>query len=129
MTTLRIQRQYRTYRYRDKNPVIDKMRTIAQDEGFYSKKRRSILHQISGVSASTFDGWWEGDTRNPQHHTIAAFITSMGYEEVFQKTRKINEEKELEAASDWRTLQNKRVERERAVARPAAKSNGKGIHR
>jgi hypothetical protein len=110
MATLRISRQYRTYRYKDKNPVIDKMRTIAQEEGMYSKKQRGLLHQISGLATSTIDGWFDGETRNPQHHTIAAFITSLGYEETFQKVKTIDVDKELEAAADWILREEKRIE-------------------
>ena len=75
-------RMYRTYRWlaKEKNPVIDKARTIAQDEGLF--KNLQALHEITGVLASTFHNWWHGDTRNPQHGTVMAFMTALGYEAI-----------------------------------------------
>lgn len=124
MATLRIRRQYRTYRYQEKNPVIDKMRTIAQDEGMYSKKQRGMLAALSGVARATYDGWWDGDTKNPQHHTAMAFITSLGYEEQFVKAKPIDVEKELKAAANWALKEDERVGRMRKATKK--KTNGKG---
>jgi hypothetical protein len=121
MATVRIQRRFRTYQFRNKNPIIDKMRTVAQDEGLYSKKQRNILHHISGVATSTYNAMWDGETISPNHKTIAAFFTSLGYEESWRKSRKINIEEELELAKEWADKENKRAERERALATPAAK--------
>lgn len=106
---------YRTYNYITKNPVVDKVRTILQDEGMYSKKQRKILHEISGVAVKTFDGWFEGDVRDPRHQTIMATLTSLGYEEQFVKARTIDIEKERESAAAWLTAQEKK----------RAKSNGR----
>lgn len=96
---------YRCYNFTDKNPVIDRMRTVLQKEGYFAKKRRGVLHQLSGVAMATFDGWFEGDTRNPQHATIAATMAAIGYREEFTKVKDINEEKELIAARDWLQMQ------------------------
>src|SRR6266704_2142576 len=130
-TTLRIQRQFLHYRFKNKNPVIDKMRTVAQDEGLYNKKRRRILSQNTGMAVGTFDGWWDGDTIDPKHKSVANFYASLGYEETWRKTRKINIEEEQKAAAEWRIKENERLERERMSTskRPAHKSNGKGIHK
>lgn len=92
-------RLYRTYSYIDKNPVIDRIRTILQDENLF--KRLDIVHEISGVSTGTLYGWFHGDTRNPQHHTAAAVVTSLGYEEQFVKSKEIDIEKEREIARAW----------------------------
>lgn len=97
-------RLYRTYRYIDKNPVIDRVRTIVQDEGLF--KRLGIVHEISGVATSTLNNWFHGDTKNPQHATIAAVITSLGYEEQFVKTKDIDVERERKVAADWLAKQN-----------------------
>jgi transcriptional regulator with XRE-family HTH domain len=110
--------KYRCYNWKTKNPVIDKTRTILQDEGMYAKSKRQILHQLSGVSVSTYDGWFEGDTVSPRHETIMATLAALGYEEQFVKANEINLEKELEAAGKWREQQ----ERNREKAKP----NGKG---
>jgi hypothetical protein len=117
--------QYRCYNYVNKNPVIDKTRTILQDEGLYSKKRRRILSQLSGVAVSTYDNLFEGDTKNPKHTTIAATMAAIGYEEKFVKTRSIDEEKELELARKWNAKQKELREKVRASGNGKAKqSNG-----
>lgn len=92
---------YRTYNWTRKNPVIDKVRTILQDEGLYSKKKRNMLHQLSGVAVATYDGWFDGDTKDPKHTTIAATITALGYEEKFVKTEQVDYESELLVARTW----------------------------
>lgn len=107
--------EYRCYNYMDKNPVIDKARTVLQKEGFFAKKRRRVLHELSGVATATFDGWFEGDTRNPRHETLMATMAALGYEEKFVKVKSIDEDKELEKARVW-------FEQHKANR---AKSNGK----
>lgn len=112
-------RTYRTYSYIDKNPVIDKVRTLIQDEGLI--KRLGIVHEISGVSTSTLDNWFNGTTRSPQHSTIAAVITSLGYQEEFVKKKDIDIEKERGVAAKWLEQQEKKgaIRKERA-----SKKNG-----
>ena len=114
-------RMYRTYRWlpREKNPVLDKLRTIAQDEGVY--KDLKALHEISGVSVGALNGWWHGDTINPQHGTIMAVLTSLGYEERFEKTKTINVEDERKAGKAW--LKKRDEEREKPKPRKR-KANG-----
>ncbi|WP_225116088.1 hypothetical protein [Bradyrhizobium sp. BRP22] len=109
---------YRTYNWKNKNPIIDKVRTILQDEGLYAKNKRKLLHELSGVAVATYEGWFEGDTKDPKHTTIMATLTALGYEEKFVKTEKLDFEKELEAAAKWRE--------QRVRAREKAKPNGKG---
>lgn len=92
-------RVLRTYRYVDKNPVIDKMRTIVQDEGLM--KRLKIAADLAGLAKSTLDGWFHGDIRDPRHSSIMGLVTSLGYEQEFTKARKLNVEKELEFARAW----------------------------
>ena len=92
-------RIYRTYQWVDKNPVIDKVRTLVQDEGLF--KKLNIVHEISGVATTTLDNWFNGKTRSPQHGTIAAVITALGYEERFVKTKVLDIDKEREAAAAW----------------------------
>ena len=100
-------RVYRTYRYIDKNPVIDRVRTLVQDEGLF--KKLGIVHEISGVATSTLNNW-HGETKNPQHGTIAAVITSLGYREEFIRDHDIDIEKERKVAADWTLV--------KAAARP-----------
>jgi hypothetical protein len=112
-------RVLRTYRYVDKNPVIDKMRTVLQDEGLF--KKLQIVHEISGISSSCLHGLFHGATRNPQHRTVAGIMTSLGYEEQFVKAKEIDIEKERKAAAEWLDRQEKKT----AKAAPKRKANGK----
>lgn len=112
-------RVYRTYNYIDKNPVIDKVRTLVQDEGLI--KKLGVVHEISGVSTSTLDNWFNGTTRSPQHATVAAVITSLGYKEEFVKDHDIDLEAERKVAADWLAKQEKKAA---AVKKPRPKSNG-----
>ena len=85
---------YRSYNFVDKDPVIDKVRTIVKDEGL----SHSEIHVISGVAASTLHNWFEGATRKPQHATVCAIVYARGYREEFVKTKDINFEREIKKA-------------------------------
>jgi hypothetical protein len=74
---------YRTYAFKDKDPVIDKLRTLVDDEG----EKHSKISEGTGVSTSTLHNWFHGPTRRPQHATIAAVASYLGYEMVFKKRR------------------------------------------
>jgi hypothetical protein len=110
-------RIYRTYNMVDKNPVIDKVRTLVQDEGLI--KKLQIVHEISGVSTSTLDNWFNGTTRSPQHATIAAVVTSLGYREEFVKDKEIDIEAERKVAAAWLEKQEKK-----AQVKPKKRTNG-----
>jgi len=85
------------------------MRTLIQDEGLF--KKLNIVHQLSGVATTTLNNWFFGDTKNPQHHTIAAVVTSLGYEETFAKIKTLELDKELEIAARWLEKQKELVKR------------------
>ena len=65
---------YRTYRFVDKDPVIDVLRTAQQD----AKVKPSAIATASGVSSSTLHNWWHGRTRKPQFATVVAVARSIG---------------------------------------------------
>lgn len=85
---------YRSYSFVDKDPVIDRIRTIVQDEGLSYGE----IGTISGVSSGTLTNWFEGQTRRPQYATIAAVTYSLGYKQEFVKSKKIDYHRELEKA-------------------------------
>lgn len=72
---------YKSYVFKDKDPVIDKLRTMVQDEGM----KNSEVALASGISPSTLTNWFEGETRRPQFCTIMAVATALGYEAQFVK--------------------------------------------
>jgi transcriptional regulator with XRE-family HTH domain len=86
---------YRSYNFVNKDPVIDKVRTIVQDEGL----AHSDIAKLSGVGASTLNNWFEGETRKPQYATIAAVVTALGYEAVFKRGKRVDFETEVAKAT------------------------------
>ena len=85
---------YRSYSFVDKDPVIDKVRTIVKDEGL----KYSEIHVISGVSTTTLHNWFDGETRKPQYATIAAVVGALGYRSEFVKSKEVNFEREIAKA-------------------------------
>jgi hypothetical protein len=65
---------YKSYVFRDKDPVIDTMRTWVQD----SKKSYTDIHANSGVAVATMRGWFHGKTRRPNFCTVAATARALG---------------------------------------------------
>jgi len=75
---------YKAYIFRgDKDPVIDKIHTMLDDEGI----NYSDAAEISGVGRSTIVQWIEGSTMRPKYCTIAAVAGALGYESTFVKKR------------------------------------------
>jgi hypothetical protein len=68
--------RYNTYRFqeKDKDPVIDVLRTAQQDANIKPGK----IATASGVSPSTIHGWFYGKTRKPQFATVVAVARSIG---------------------------------------------------
>jgi hypothetical protein len=95
---------YRTYNWIDKDPIIDAVRTVVQDE----KLKSSAVHNISGVSATTLESWFSGHVRKPQNATLTAVTSALGYVRrdrlngdgtvtvAFEKARALNWSKEIE---------------------------------
>jgi hypothetical protein len=98
-------RLYRTYRFLDKDPVIDELRTLVADEALM--KRLDLVHQISGVATTTLDNWFNGDTVSPQNRTIMAVATSLGYQRRWVKEdQHWSLDSELKKATAWDRRQN-----------------------
>lgn len=75
---------YRTYSFKNKDPIIDEFRTLVKDQGVSYKD----IEKTSGVSANCLYGWFNGATRRPQHATIKAVAHALGYEYVLRKKHK-----------------------------------------
>jgi transcriptional regulator with XRE-family HTH domain len=74
---------YKSYSFVDKDPIIDRIRTIVADEGESYKE----IQLRSSVSASTLYNWFEGDTKRPQFATIMAVARSLGYDMTLAKMK------------------------------------------
>jgi DNA-binding phage protein len=72
---------YKSYNFVDKDPVIDRMRTILKKEGQSYKE----IHENSGVSVTTMYNWFDGKTRRPQYATVMAVVRALGYRQNFVK--------------------------------------------
>jgi hypothetical protein len=106
---------YRTYRWVDKDAIIDAVKTVVQDEHL----KNNTVHQISGVATATLDNWFNGSTKKPQNATITAVTSALGYvrrDELrtdgtvnvgFTKARKLNFKDEMEKQADWLIKQEK----------------------
>jgi uncharacterized membrane protein len=67
---------YRTYRWIDKDPIIDAVRTVVKTD---EKMNNNMVHEISGVASATLDNWFNGSTRRPQNSTVTAVTSALGY--------------------------------------------------
>ncbi len=75
---------YKTYRFVDKDPVIDILRTAFDDtDTSYAQASRA-----SGVSTTTYNNWFKGSTRRPQFASVQATAKAMGYEFTLTGMRK-----------------------------------------
>jgi hypothetical protein len=112
---------YRFYNFVKKDPVIDKLRTLLQDEGFYNKKARKRLSLLTGVSVSTYDNMFEGDTRMPRHTTVGGTVAALGFKEVFVRDREAKIDREREIAKAAKELAGKRE----ALRKQKARTGGR----
>lgn len=108
---------YRTYRFmdKDKDPIIDAIRTIVQDEHLNNNQ----VATLSGVAGGTLANWFDGDTRRPNNVTTTAVTSALGYvrrdsltrdgmvQIGYTKARNYDWRKEITAAADWLIAQNK----------------------
>lgn len=82
---------YRSYNFTQKDPVIDKLRTILQNEAKARNMSESqiikMVHEDSGISVTTPRNWFYKDTKRPQNASIMAFALSLGYDRVFVKLK------------------------------------------
>jgi len=76
---------YKAYVFRgDKDPVIDKIHTMLEDEHV----NYTEAAEASGVGRGTIVQWIEGKTMRPKYCTIAAVAAALGYEPTFVKKRR-----------------------------------------
>jgi hypothetical protein len=101
---------YRNYRFLDKDPIIDAVRTVVKSE---EHLKNNHVHQISGVATATLDNWFDGVTRQPRNSTVSQVTAALGYvrrDELksdgtvvigFVKARDLDWEKEIEKQANW----------------------------
>jgi transcriptional regulator with XRE-family HTH domain len=69
---------YKSYVFKTKDPVIDRLRTIIADQGVTN----TYIETHSGVTSATLRNWFEGATLRPQFATVAAVAAALGYDMV-----------------------------------------------
>lgn len=67
---------YKSYMFKDKDPVIDRLRTLFQDNGITNES----VQEAGGPKAATLRAWFEGKTLRPQHATLNAALRTTGHE-------------------------------------------------
>jgi len=79
---------YKSYLFRSKDPVIDQLRTLIEDQTGERLNKGKVLRQIEkqgGPTASCMGGWFFGKTKRPNNCTIEAAGRALGYERVWKK--------------------------------------------
>ena len=122
---------YRTYRWIDKDPIIDAVKTVVDAEHL----KNSAVHAISGVATATLDNWFSGGTKRPQNSTLTAVTSALGYgrkDEMMpdgrivpgyaKLNRRMDYQQEMEKQADWilkhATPKKKRPRRKKANGKP-----------
>jgi transcriptional regulator with XRE-family HTH domain len=71
--------------FKDKDPIIDRMRTIVQDSG----ETYTEISNRSGVTVGTLSNWFHGETKRPQFASLMAVCRVLGYDlEVVKRKEK-----------------------------------------
>jgi hypothetical protein len=78
-------RVYDTYRFIDKDPVIDEMRTAWRDSGM----KVSTVARIANMASATPTSWFGGKTKRPQNASICAFMGALGFERRWVRTTRM----------------------------------------
>jgi hypothetical protein len=74
---------YKSYNFVDKDPIIDEIRTIIEQES----ATYEYIHLMSGVSTGTLTNWFSGPTKRPQAASINAVLRALGYKLTITRTK------------------------------------------
>jgi hypothetical protein len=80
---------YKAYLFTQKDPVIDQLRTLAEDsfrERINGKNLREI-EKGGGPKVGTMRHWFFGKTKRPNNATIEACGRSLGFERKWSKLK------------------------------------------
>jgi len=77
---------YKSYMFKEKDPVIDQLRTLMKTE--LGGLHLTDVRNDGGPSISAMSGWFYGETKRPQSATVEAAGRAIGYKRVWEKMRK-----------------------------------------
>lgn len=82
-------RLYKSYVFRNKDPVIDELRTIVERHFGHQMRGKDLreIAQDGGPSTSCMRAWFFGKTKRPQNPTVEAAGRAMGYQRVWRRMR------------------------------------------
>lgn len=80
---------YKSYVFRDKDPVIDELRTLVEQHygERVSGKQLGEITAEGGPSTSCMRSWFFGTTKRPQNPTVEAAGRALGYKRVWRRMR------------------------------------------
>jgi hypothetical protein len=80
---------YGAYNFRTKDPVVDELRTIIEDEmgARVNRKHLTQIEKDGGPTAGAMVGWFMGKTRRPQSASVEAAGRALGYKRAWQKIK------------------------------------------
>lgn len=81
---------YSAYNFKTKDPTIDELRTIIEDEMGERVHRKHLkkIEQDGGPTRGAMVGWFFGKTRRPQSASVEAAGRAIGYKRTWQKIQK-----------------------------------------
>ena len=82
---------YKSYSFKDHDPILDQLRTLHEDENLSYAK----ISELSGLSVGTLGKWFNRGgtkpTRRPQFASVMAFTRSLGYDlRIVKPERKVS---------------------------------------
>lgn len=112
------------YRFIDKDPVIDVIRTAMQRGGNLGAGHIDRIAYESGVSAGTIYNWLHGDTRRPQSLSTRFVLEACGVHIRYEMDGKDMRmpKPELITKAEQKKILDKDAEREREREKARAKS-------
>lgn len=77
---------YKSYVFRNKDPVVDELRTLVQDtHGSVKSRVLTKIERDGGPSASAMWQWFHGKTKRPQSAAVEACGRALGYKRTWTK--------------------------------------------
>jgi hypothetical protein len=83
-------RLYSSYVFRDKDPEIDRFRTLVEDHFGHRVSGKDLSHisESGGPSTSCMRAWFYGKTMRPTNPAMEAAGRALGYQRVWQRMKK-----------------------------------------